>query len=129
MPSARALLVASLLTEPPYGCLGPSGNDRYRKRSLRSQTGGGFASQLPGRGGSFAMNRSPADVFGQALLEDQPQWAELHVVANRREYGESVGLEVGPWEPATEEGKIKRTGVRELAARQRSGNLCLHIGF
>lgn len=35
MPSARALLVASLLTEPPCGCLGPSGNDRYRKRSLR----------------------------------------------------------------------------------------------
>lgn len=33
MPSARALLVASLLTEPPYGCLGPSGNDRYRKRT------------------------------------------------------------------------------------------------
>lgn len=33
MPSARALLVASLLTEPPYGCLGPSGNDRYRNRS------------------------------------------------------------------------------------------------
>jgi hypothetical protein len=33
MPSARALLVASLLTEPPYGCLGPSGNDRYRERS------------------------------------------------------------------------------------------------
>jgi len=25
MPSARALLVASLLTEPPYGCLGPPG--------------------------------------------------------------------------------------------------------
>ena len=47
MPSARALLVASLLTEPPYGCLGPPGNDRYRKRSLRSQTVGGFASQLP----------------------------------------------------------------------------------
>ncbi len=33
MPSARALLVASLLTEPPFGCLGSSGNDRYRKRS------------------------------------------------------------------------------------------------
>lgn len=33
MPSARALLVASLLTEPPFGCLGPSGNDRYRKRA------------------------------------------------------------------------------------------------
>ena len=72
MPSARALLVASLLTEPPYGCLGPSGNDRYRKRSLRSQTGG-FASQLPSRSGSFAINRPPADVFGQALLEDPPQ--------------------------------------------------------
>ena len=78
------------------------------------------------------MNRPPADVFGQALLEDPPQWAELHVVANRRGYRESLGLEVGPWEPATEEGeegKIKRTGVRELAARQRSRNLCLHIGF
>lgn len=33
MPSARALLVASLLIEPPFGCLGTSGNDRYRKRS------------------------------------------------------------------------------------------------
>jgi hypothetical protein len=33
MPSARALLVASLLTEPPFGCLGPPGNDRYRSRS------------------------------------------------------------------------------------------------
>jgi hypothetical protein len=38
MPSARALLVASLLTEPPCGRLGPTGDDRYRKRSLRSQT-------------------------------------------------------------------------------------------
>ena len=38
MPSARALLVASLLTEPPYGCLGPSGNDRYRNaRFARKQ--------------------------------------------------------------------------------------------
>lgn len=44
MPSARALLVASLLTEPPCGCLGPPGNDRYRTRSLRSQTVG--ASQV-----------------------------------------------------------------------------------
>jgi hypothetical protein len=90
---------------------------------------GGFASQLPSRGGSFAMNRPPADVFGQALLEDSPQWAELHVVANRREYGESVGLEVGPWEPAAVEGKIKRTGVRKFADLHRSRNLCLHIGF
>ena len=44
------------------------------------------------------MNRPPADAFGQALMEDPPQWAELHVVANRREYPESLGLEVGPWE-------------------------------
>jgi hypothetical protein len=27
----------------------------------------------------------------------------MHFVANRREYRESVGWEVGPWEPATEE--------------------------
>jgi hypothetical protein len=70
MPSARALLVASLLTEPPYGCLGPPGNDRYRKRS---QTVGAFAVNCQSRGGSFAMNRPPADVFGQALLDDPPQ--------------------------------------------------------
>ena len=75
------------------------------------------------------MNQPPADVFGQALMEDPPQWAELHVVANHREYQESLGLEVGAWEPATEEGKIKRTGVRKLADLQRSRNLCLHIGF
>jgi hypothetical protein len=73
MPSARALLVASLLTEPPYGCLGPPGNDRYRKRSLRSQTAGASQVNCQSRGGSFAMNRPPADVFGQALLNDPPQ--------------------------------------------------------
>ncbi len=50
MPSARALLVASLLTEPPYGCLGPSGNDRYRKRSLPSQTVGLRRSTEDGKG-------------------------------------------------------------------------------
>ena len=33
---------------------------------------GGFAGQLPSRAGSFAMNRPPADVFGQALLENPP---------------------------------------------------------
>src|ERR1043165_1586666 len=71
MPSARALLVASLLTEPPYGCLGPPGNDR--KRSLRSQTVGASQVNCQSRGGSFAMNRPPADVFGQALLDDLPQ--------------------------------------------------------
>ena len=47
MPSARALLVASLLTEPPFGCLGPSGNDRYRKRS--QTVGGGREATTAGR--------------------------------------------------------------------------------
>jgi len=53
MPSARALLVASLLTEPPFGCLGPSGNDRYRKRSEAvgaSQVGCRVAAALSGAG-------------------------------------------------------------------------------
>src|SRR6185312_9342490 len=69
MPSARALFVASLLTEPPYGCLGPSDNDRYRKCSLRSQTVGLRKSTAKSRR-LFRMNRPPADMFGQALLED-----------------------------------------------------------
>lgn len=53
MPSARALLVASLLTEPPFGCLGPSGNDRYRKRSEAvgaSRAGCQVATALSGSG-------------------------------------------------------------------------------
>ena len=53
MPSARALLVASLLTEPPFGCLGPSGNDRYRKRSEAvgaSRAGWQVAAALSGSG-------------------------------------------------------------------------------
>ncbi|MGY4299843.1 hypothetical protein ACVWXN_007938 [Bradyrhizobium sp. i1.4.4] len=53
MPSARALLVASLLTEPPYGCLGPSGNDRYRKRAETvgaSQVGCQVTATLSGTG-------------------------------------------------------------------------------
>ncbi len=53
MPSARALLVASLLTEPPFGCLGPSGNDRYRKCSEAvgaSRAGCQVATALSGSG-------------------------------------------------------------------------------
>ena len=53
MPSARALLVASLLTEPPFGCLGPSGNDRYRKRPEAlgaSRAGCQVAAALSGSG-------------------------------------------------------------------------------
>jgi hypothetical protein len=53
----------------------------------------------------------------------------LHFLASGCESMGSSGLEDGRWERATEEGKIKRTGVRDLAARQRSRNLCLHIGF
>jgi hypothetical protein len=55
MPSARALLVASLLTEPPFGCLGPSGHDRYRKRSEAMGASrapswlGGWAAGISGR--------------------------------------------------------------------------------
>lgn len=55
MPSARALLVASLLTEPPFGCLVPSGNDRYRRRSeavgasRASSWLGGWAAGISGR--------------------------------------------------------------------------------
>jgi len=75
------------------------------------------------------MNRPPADVFGQALLEDPPQWAELHVVANRRETESLLAWKLSPENQRPNKGKIKRTGVRELAARQRSRNLCLHIGF
>ena len=70
MPSARALLVAPLLTEPPCGCLGPPGHDRCRKRSLRSQTAGASQINCQSRGGSFAMNRPPADVFRRPLLDD-----------------------------------------------------------
>ncbi len=53
MPSARALLVASLLTEPPSGCLGPSGDDRYRKRAeavRASRVGCQVAAALSGTG-------------------------------------------------------------------------------
>jgi hypothetical protein len=69
MPSARALLVASLLTEPPYGCLGPSGNDRYRKSLLRSQTVGASQVNCQVAAALFAMKRPPAEMFGQALSQ------------------------------------------------------------
>ena len=65
----------------------------------------------------FARKQWEPRKSGQALMEDPQRWAEPHVLANRRECREPLGLAVGPWEPATEEGKIKRTGVRELADR------------
>ena len=51
----------------------------------------------------FRMNRQPDDVFGQARLEDPPQWAELYVVANRRDTESLLGWKSGPgnqrWKP------------------------------
>ena len=75
MPSARALLVASLLTEPPYGCLGPPGNDRYRKRSLRSQAVGASRKSSPAprvyRLGSWALKTSKRGGRGG---QDKANW-------------------------------------------------------
>jgi hypothetical protein len=72
MPSARALLVASLLTERPYGCLGPPGNDRYRKRSLRSQTEG--LRKLSAKPRQLFRNESATSRRVRAgALEDPPQ--------------------------------------------------------
>ncbi|HEU5406514.1 MAG TPA: hypothetical protein VFU48_02025, partial [Nitrospira sp.] len=51
---------------------GDSPNDRYRKRSLRSQTVGLRKSTAKSRR-LFRNDRPLADVFGQALLEDPPQ--------------------------------------------------------
>jgi hypothetical protein len=69
----RPALYSSLRSSPSH----PTGVSALRvtiaianARFARKQWG--FASQLPSRGGFFAMNRPPADVFGQALLEDPP---------------------------------------------------------
>ena len=73
MPSARALLVASLLTEPPCGRLGPPGNDRYRKRSLRSQTEGLRKSTAKPRRLFRNESATSRRVRAGALGEDPPQ--------------------------------------------------------
>ena len=73
MPSARALLVASLLTEPPFGCLGPSGNDRYRKRSEAvgaSRGGCQVATALSGSGDWETTTAGRRDKRG-SLVEPQ----------------------------------------------------------
>ena len=64
----RPALYSSLRSSPSH----PTGVSALRV-TIAIANSGGFASQLPGRGGSFAMNRPPADVFGQALLDDPPQ--------------------------------------------------------
>ena len=81
----RPALYSSLRSSPSH----PTGVSALRvtiaiasTRFARKQWG---LRPLPSGGGSFAVNRPPADMFGQALLENRPQWAELHVVANRRE--------------------------------------------
>lgn len=67
----RPALYSSLRSSPSH----PTGVSALRVTiaiaNARKQLG--FASQLPGRGDSFAMNRPLADAFGQALLEDPPQ--------------------------------------------------------
>lgn len=71
----RPALYSSLRSSPSH----PTGVSALRvtiaianARFARKQWG---ASQVncQSRGGSFAMNRPPADVFGQALLNDPPQ--------------------------------------------------------
>ncbi len=71
----RPALYSSLRSSPSH----PTGVSALRvtiaiasARFARKQWG---ASQVnyQSRGGSFAMNRPPADVFGQALLDDPPQ--------------------------------------------------------
>ena len=71
----RPALYSSLRSSPSH----PTGVSALRvtiaianARFARKQWG---ASQVncQSRGGSFAMNRPPADAFGQALLDDPPQ--------------------------------------------------------
>ena len=69
----RPALYSSLRSSPSH----PTGVSALRvtiaiANARFARNSEGFASQLPSRGGSFAMNRPPADVFGQALLEDPP---------------------------------------------------------
>jgi hypothetical protein len=87
MPSALALLVASLLTEPPYGCLGPSGNDRYRRA--------GASLQQPGRGyclGSSDRENTTAGRRDKRGSPAEPQAIDLAWVRACR----SVGARAAP---------------------------------
>jgi hypothetical protein len=92
MPSARALLVASLLTEPPYGCLGPSGNDRYRKRSEAvgaSRVGCQVAAALSGTGDRETTTAGRRDKRGSPV---EPQAIDMAWVPACR----SVGARAAP---------------------------------
>lgn len=92
MPSARALLVASLLTEPPCGRLGPSGNDRYRKRSEAvgaSRVGCQVAAILSGTGDRETTTAGRRDKRGSPV---EPQAIGLAWVLACR----SVGARAAP---------------------------------
>lgn len=87
MPSARALLVASLLTEPPFGCLGPSGNDRYRKRSEAvgaSRAGCQVATALSGSGDRETTTAGRRDKRGSPV---EPQAIDMAWVPACRPVG------------------------------------------
>ncbi|MBB4427943.1 hypothetical protein GGD66_006529 [Bradyrhizobium sp. CIR48] len=92
MPSARALLVASLLTEPPFGCLGPSGNDRYRKRSEAagaSRVGCQVAAALSGSGDWEATTAGRRDKRGSPV---EPQAIGMAWVLACRSVGARAAL-------------------------------------
>ena len=96
MPSARALLVASLLTEPPFGCLGPSGNDRYRKRSEAvgaSRAGCQVATALSGSGDWETTTAGRRDKRGSPL---EPQAIDMAWVPACRSVGARAAPEIFP---------------------------------
>jgi hypothetical protein len=116
----RPALYSSLRSSPSH----PTGVSALRvtiaiasARFARKQWG---ASQVncQSRGGSFAMNRPPADVFEQALLDD-PNCILSQIAASTESL---LAWEVGPWEPATarqQEDKIKRAPVRLSLSRKK----------
>ena len=73
MPSARALLVASLLTEPPYGCLGPLrvtiaiARARFARKQWKLHKSTAKSRRL------FRNDVAPANLFELALFEVPPQ--------------------------------------------------------
>jgi len=77
----------------------------------------------------FMLERLSPDLLVRQSCEDPTRWLELHFVASLRQLWRGPSSWDGRWEVATDDGKIKRTGVRELSDDRRSGNLCLHIGF
>ena len=92
MPSARALLVASLLSEPPYGCLGPSGNDRYRKGSEAveaSRVGCQVAAPLSGTGDRETTTAGRLDKRGSPV---EPQAIDMAWVLACRSVGAGAAL-------------------------------------